>query len=68
MRTLPAALVLATLAGCGMDAASTAATVGAVKKQELQQGQVTQAQMQDALIKSLQATDKRDAQGAQTPP
>lgn len=68
MRALPAALVLATLAGCGVETASTAATAGAVKKQEIEQGQATQAQMQDSLHKALQATEKRKDPGAQGSP
>ena len=68
MRALPAALVLATLAGCGVETASTAATAGAVKKQEIEQGQATQAQMQDSLHKALQANEKRNDPGAQGSP
>lgn len=45
MRTLVAAAVVALLAGCGVETASTAATAASLKQQEVQEGQKT---MQDA--------------------
>lgn len=61
-------LAMLSLVGCGMDTASTAATAAAVKKQEIRQGQATQAQVQDALQKALQATDKRAEPATQGSP
>ena len=50
---------LAMLAGCGVETASTAATVGTLKKNEIQQGRVVQEQMQQQLQKSLDQTQQR---------
>jgi curli biogenesis system outer membrane secretion channel CsgG len=41
MKTLLALTVVAALAGCGVETASTAATAASIKKQELEQGQKT---------------------------
>ena len=46
MRTLLIIAMAATLAGCGLETASTAATAASIKKQELQEGQKTMQQMQ----------------------
>jgi len=49
------ALVLAgALAGCGAETASTAATVAAAKKQEIEQGKKTMDQMQQNIDKSME--------------
>jgi len=39
MRTLLVIAMAATLAGCGVETASTAATAASIKKQEIQQAQ-----------------------------
>lgn len=49
----------AALAGCGVETASTAATVAAMKKQEVEQGQKTMAQMQDKIHASMQQLQER---------
>jgi len=41
--------LVAALAGCGVETASTAATAAALKKQELEQGKRTQQQMQQKI-------------------
>ena len=46
MRTLIALVVVAALAGCGVETASTAATVAAAKKKEVEQGKKTMEQAQ----------------------
>lgn len=45
MRSLLLALAIASLAGCGAETASSAATAGAVKKQEIEQGKKTMEQV-----------------------
>ncbi len=47
-------LTVLMLAGCGAETATTAATVGAAKKQELEQGQKTMEQVQQKVGESLQ--------------
>jgi len=42
------------LAGCGAETATTAATVGAAKKQELEQGQKTMEQVKQKVGESMQ--------------
>lgn len=54
---LGAALVM--LAACGVETASTAATTGALKKNEIEQGRATQEQVQQQLQKSLEQSQQR---------
>lgn len=44
----------ATLAGCGIETASTAATAAALKKQEVEQGKKTMDQFQQNLGKTME--------------
>ena len=46
--------VLAALAGCGMEAATTAATSAAIKKQEIEQGKKTMEQAQQQVEQATQ--------------
>ncbi len=55
---LVAALVLL-LSACGAETASTAATAGAIKKNEIEQGRVVQEQVQQRLQQSLDQTQQR---------
>ena len=67
MRMLVAALAAAALAGCGLDAASSAATVASLKKAELEQGQKTMQHAQqkiDAMSQQLQQNADRSMQQA----
>ncbi len=48
------ALLALLLTGCGAETASTAATVGNLKKQELEQGQQTMEQVKQKLGESMQ--------------
>ncbi len=48
------ALTVLMLAGCGAETATTAATVGATKKQELEQGQKTLEQVKQKVGESMQ--------------
>lgn len=57
---LGAALVM--LVGCGVETASTAATAGALKKNEIEQGRVLQEQVQQQLQKSMEQTQQRSDQ------
>ena len=54
MRTLIALVVVAALAGCGVETASTAATVAAAKKKEVEQGKKTMEQVQDTIGKTME--------------
>lgn len=57
-------VVAAALAGCGAETATTAATVAAAKKQEIEQGKKTMDQMQQNIDKTMeqaQATRTEDA-------
>lgn len=54
--------LLALLCGCGADAAGTAATAGAIKKNEMEQGRVVQEQVQQQLHRSLEQTQQRTDQ------
>ena len=61
MRMLVAVAVTVMLAGCGVDAASTAATTAALKKQELEDGQRTMQQVRQKIDAAMQQTQERAA-------
>jgi PBP1b-binding outer membrane lipoprotein LpoB len=52
------------LMGCGAEMATTAATVGAAKKQELEQGKQTMEQVQQKVGESLQQMQQAPARAA----
>jgi len=54
MRITVALVVIAVLAGCGVETATTAATVAAAKKQEIEQGKKTMDQMQQDIGKAME--------------
>ena len=54
MRITVALVVIAVLAGCGVETATTAATVAAAKKQEIEQGKKTMDQAQDNIAKTME--------------
>ena len=58
MRTIITLLAAATLAGCGVETASTAATAAAMKKQEVEQGKKTMEQMQQNIGKAMEPTQQ----------
>ena len=62
MKPILAAVLLAALAGCGMETASTAATSAALKKQELEQGKKTMDQAQQKINESVQLQQQRAAE------
>ena len=51
----------ASLAGCGVEMASTAATAASIKKQELQEAQRTQQQTQQKIDGAVQQMQQRAA-------
>jgi exonuclease VII small subunit len=56
-KILPALLVLA-LSGCGLETATTAATVGVAKKHEAEQGKKTMQQAQQKIDQAVAQTQK----------
>jgi len=54
MRMIVAVVLAAALAGCGLDAASTAATAASLKKQEVEQGQKTMQRAQQKIDTAVQ--------------
>ena len=63
MKVIFAAIVLAALAGCGVETAGTAATSAAIKKQELDQGKKTMEQSQQKVNEAMQLQQQRAAEG-----
>jgi hypothetical protein len=59
MKTLLAIAAAATLAGCGVETASTAATAASLKKQELQEGQKTMQRAQEKIDGAMQQVQQR---------
>jgi NAD(P)H-dependent FMN reductase len=55
----PLAALVLLLTACGAETASTAATAGAIKKNEIEQGRVVQEQVQQRLQQSLDQTQQR---------
>jgi len=53
MKPIFAVLAVVLLAGCGVETATTAATAGAAKKQEIEQGQKTMEQVSGRVGESL---------------
>ena len=64
MRLLVAVAVAALLSGCGLDAASSAATAASLKKQELEQGQKTMQRAQQKIDAAVQQMQQRAAADA----
>ena len=52
------------LLGCGAETATTAATVGAAKKQEIEQGKQTMEQVQQKIGESMQQMQQAPARAA----
>lgn len=61
MKTLVAIAAAALLGGCGVDAASSAATAASLKKQELEQGQRTMQQAKEKIDGAMQQAQQRAA-------
>jgi hypothetical protein len=61
MRTLFVLALAAALAGCGLDAASTAATAASIKKQEIQEGKKTMERAQQKIDGAMLQAQQRAA-------
>ena len=57
--TVPLMATTLMLSACGLETAGTAAAVGVVKKQEIEQGKVTSDQLQKQLQQSTEMTRQR---------
>ena len=55
-------LVFAALAGCGVETATTAATVAAIKKQEIEQGKKTMGEAQQKIEQATQQMQRAQAE------
>lgn len=62
MKKLCAALVLATLAGCGVETATTAATSAEIKQREMEQAKNTMEQAKQKIEQSTQKIMERTTQ------
>jgi hypothetical protein len=58
-RTGLLALVLPALTACGVETLGTAATAGAIKQQEIEQGRAAQQQVQQQLQQSMDLTQQQ---------
>lgn len=56
------ALALPAFAACGVETAGTAATTGAMRVQEIEQGRVVQQQVQQQLQQSMDQTQQQRAE------
>ena len=65
MRSIIVLVAIVALAGCGVETATTAATVAAAKQKEVEQGKKTMNQVQQNLDKAMeqtqQSTERADA-------
>lgn len=62
MKTVLILIAVVSLAACGIETASTAATAAAAKKQEIEQAQATKSRMQSDLDAANQQMAQRAAQ------
>jgi hypothetical protein len=65
MRKLIVVLYTATLAGCGVDTATTAATGASIKKQEIEQGKKTQERVQQKIGEAVEQMQQRAQQAGE---
>jgi hypothetical protein len=56
------ALMLPVLNGCGVETVGAAATAGAIKQQEIEQGRVVQQKVQQQVQQSMDQTQQRAEQ------
>jgi len=59
MRRLIIAATLATLAACGQEAATTAATSAAIKQREIEEGKKTMERAQEKVGKAMEEMQQR---------
>ena len=58
MKSIIVIVAAAALAGCGVETATTAATVAAAKKKEIEQGKDTMNQVRQNLDKAMEQTQQ----------
>ena len=58
IRQIVVVVAIAALAGCGVEIVTTAATVAAAKKKEIEQGKKTMEQMQQNIGKAMEQTQQ----------
>lgn len=63
MKRIIALIAAAALAGCGVETATTAATIAAAKQKELEQGRKTMEKMQQDIGKATEQTQQNTARG-----
>ena len=61
MKVFVLALTLATLAACGPETATTAATSAAIKKREIEEGKKTMERAQDKVGQAMEQAEQRAA-------
>ena len=59
MRKLVVVFLIAALAGCGVETATTAMTAAAIKKKEMEEGQKTMERAKQKIEESMQQTQQR---------
>lgn len=64
MRTFFVLALAASLAGCGLETASTAATAASIKKQEIQEGKKTMDRAQQKIDGAMQQAQQRATSSA----
>jgi len=64
MKFIVASFMVAALAGCGLETASTAATAAAIKKQELEQGKKAMSDAQQKIGQAVELQQQRAAENA----
>ena len=62
MKHIILAFVIAALAGCGLETATTAATGAAIKKQEIDQGKKTMSEAQQKVEQAAQQMERARAE------
>ena len=65
MKQLVVVILIAALAGCGVETASTAVTAAAIKKKEMEEGQKTMEQTRQKIDAAMQQTQQRAEKDAE---
>jgi NifU-like protein involved in Fe-S cluster formation len=63
MRTIAVISLILTLAGCGVETASTAATAAAVKNKEIEEGKKTEDQARKQIGDAMDRMQQKSRQG-----
>ena len=59
MKWLPIAVILATLAACGQETATTTATSAAIKQREVEEGKKTMQRSEEKVTRAMEAAQQR---------